>query len=69
MPQPLTKQSLVKQPNPPDPQPPSSIGKQTFSQAANKYLKTSSEAPQRKFLWILSSLAATAWGIVNKDKK
>jgi len=45
------------------------MGEHTFSQATKRYLKHPFEDPQRKFIWILSNLAATALGIVNRDKK
>ena len=49
------------------PNPPTTTGEQTLSIATKEYLN-SSEAPQKKFLWIFSNLSAIDLGMVNKDK-
>ena len=45
------------------------MGKHTFSQAIKGYLKLPLEDHQKKFLRILSILAAIALGIMKRDKK
>ena len=51
------------------PKPPISTGKHTFSQATKGYLKLPSKDHQRKFLWILSNLAATINWLIQRNYK